>query len=79
MPEREADSVLIRDWPGLIANGDSLGAPLGAGHLQVNLQSERPGEMRVRRGISLVRFDDLGLVELLDIVSVRESLSVIRS
>ena len=75
MAEKEIAQVLIRDWPGLVTQADRQDLAPGAGQIQVNLQSDRPGEMRVRRGLTLVQFDPRGLVELTDIVSVQESVN----
>ena len=56
--EKPAARVAIRDWPGLVTTSDRKDIPPGAGQTQINLQSERPGEMRVRRGLKRVRFDE---------------------
>ena len=57
----EADKVVarvaIRDWPGLVTTSDRKDIPPGAGQIQLNCQSERQGELRVRRGLKRVLFD----------------------
>lgn len=73
--DREVSRVEIRDWGGLVTHADRQDIAPGSGRLQVNLQSDRPGSLRVRRGLSLVQFDARGLVELSDIVSVQESVT----
>ena len=70
---REIAEVAIRDWSGLVTHSDRQDVAPGAGRLQVNMQSDVPGLLRVRRGLTLVQFDARGLVEVLDIVSVQEA------
>lgn len=73
--EREVSRVEIRDWGGLVTHADRQDITPGSGRIQVNMQSDRQGALRVRRGLSLVQFDARGLVELSDIVSVQESVT----
>ena len=75
--EREIARVDIRDWSGLVTHSDRQDVAPGAGWLQVNMQSDVPGLLRVRRGLTLVQFDARGLVEVLDIVSVQESVTAL--
>jgi hypothetical protein len=56
-PNESQAQVVIRDWPGLITAADRKDLPPGAGQIQVNMQSNTPGELRVRRGLRPVRFD----------------------
>ena len=72
-PEKDA-AVLIPDWPGLVTHSDRRDVPPGAGSVQVNLQSERPGEMRVRRGLMPVFFP-INFPTVSESVSVREVIS----
>lgn len=46
------------DWPGLMTNLGSQVREAGAAAIQVNLQSNTPGEMHVRPGMREVRFED---------------------
>ena len=73
--DREIARVEIRDWPGLVTHADRQDIAPGSGRIQVNLQSDRPGALRVRRGLSLVQFDARGLVEVTDVISVQEAVS----
>lgn len=50
-------SVEIRDFPGLVNNGDPSDLPPGAAIEQVNVTSQTPGELAVRRGYRDVRFE----------------------
>ena len=53
----------ITDFPGLVNNMDQNDLPPGAGPIQVNMQSNVQGELRVRRGYRPVTFANRGLVE----------------
>ena len=53
----EVTATEIRDWPGLVTQSDRRDIPPGAGFVQINLQSNPPGELRVRRGLRPVTFD----------------------
>ncbi len=52
-----ASQVDIRDWAGLVTKADGRDVPEGAAQDQVNAQSERPGELRPRRGLRVVQFE----------------------
>jgi hypothetical protein len=56
-PNEAVAQVVIRDWPGLITAADRKDLPPGAGQIQLNLHSNTPGELRVRRGLRPIRFD----------------------
>lgn len=53
------NKVIIRDFPGLLANIDPHDQPPGGAQVQVNASIERPGEMRARRGYRPLTFDDI--------------------
>jgi hypothetical protein len=58
MPRDEsAPKVVVRDFPGLLTDADPNDLPPGAAREQVNCASERPGELRARRGYKVVRFE----------------------
>jgi hypothetical protein len=56
--ERQAPQVVIRDFAGYLPADDPHKIPPGAAIAQVNAASFRPGELRVRKGASLVLFED---------------------
>jgi hypothetical protein len=56
-PQATPQAVVIRDFPGLLTNADPNDLPAGAAREQVNCRSERPGELQVRRGYVVVRFE----------------------
>jgi hypothetical protein len=47
----------MRDFPGYTPNVDPHDLPPGVAVYQVNAQSHKPGELRVRPGFTVVRFD----------------------
>lgn len=49
--------VQIRDFAGWIPNSDPHDIPPGAAVEQVNATSSRPGELRVRSGAKVVKFE----------------------
>ena len=49
--------ISIRDFVGLVPNGDPHDTPQGAAVHQVNLIPGPKGEMRVRLGARVVKFD----------------------
>lgn len=63
MPPKEedrrvpSDSVSIRDFPGLVSNMDPHDVPPGSGIVQVNACSLIPGQLTVRRGTAVLKFD----------------------
>lgn len=57
MTDRPVSSVEIRDWPGLVTQADRQDVKPGSGRSQINMQSDRPGELTVRKGLALVSFD----------------------
>ena len=57
MSDQPAASVEMRDWPGLVTQADRQDQQPGSGRIQVNLQSDKQGEMTVRRGLRPVLFD----------------------
>lgn len=57
MADRPRSSVEIRDFPGLIANGDPNELPPGTGVVQVNVASISPGELATRLGYKVVVFE----------------------
>lgn len=75
MAEKPKTSVECRDWPGLVTHADRRDVPPGAGVFQINLASERPGELRVRRGLTLVVFDPVLLVSVSDTVTLTETVT----
>lgn len=48
----------IGDFPGLVTNADGGGVPPGAAEEQINLMSNRVGELTSRPGLLLVTFED---------------------
>lgn len=58
MGQPEKTKVVIRDFAGLVTNGDPLDIEVGAAKRQVNAIAERPGELRPRMGYSRVKFED---------------------
>jgi len=72
--DKPLSNVAIRDWPGLVTASDRADVPPGAGVFQVNLQSERSGEMRVRRGIAMVSFELTYAVVVADSVAITETI-----
>lgn len=57
-PKREAARLTIRDFAGFVTASDPHDLPPGTAQEQVNVASVRPGELRVRGGYRVVRFDD---------------------
>ncbi len=53
-------------WPGLITNADPHDLPPGAAVVQNNDFSHREGELRVRKGLGVVEFDDPGSGSVVD-------------
>lgn len=76
---RPVTRTVIRDWAGLVTSADRADVPPGAGTVQVNCQSERSGELRVRRGLSRVYFDLSGFLVSAESVLVSESVTLLRS
>lgn len=56
-PKRPDDEVVVRDFGGWAPNMDPHDLPPGVAVSQVNAASVRPGELRVRSGCRVVRFD----------------------
>lgn len=48
----------IGDFPGLVTNADGGGVPPGAAEEQINLMSNRVGELTSRPGLIQVTFED---------------------
>lgn len=59
VPPATGNRVVIRDFPGLLANIDPHDQPTGGARVQVNASIERPGELRARRGYRPLTFDDI--------------------
>lgn len=57
-PRNQGPVVDARDFPGMMTNVDPLDIPEGAARVQVNLTSDRPGELAVRPGAKQVAFED---------------------
>lgn len=55
--DKPANTVVLRDWPGLVTHADRQDVNPGAGTEQTNCQSDRMGELTVRDGLVLVEFD----------------------
>lgn len=51
-------TVKISDFGGLINNQDTMDLPPGAASIQVNVTSEIPGLLRVRKGTQKVSFEN---------------------
>ncbi len=58
MAERPKKSVKIRDFPGLGTRIDPNDLSTGAAREQTNVQSHRPGELRVRPGTRQLTFEE---------------------
>jgi hypothetical protein len=58
MGRPEKVKVVIRDFAGLVTNGDPLDIEPGAAQRQVNASAERPGELRPRMGYARVKFEE---------------------
>jgi hypothetical protein len=56
-PKRPDSRVVIQDFAGFVANSDPHDLPPGAAQVQVNVTPSVPGELRVRQGYQVVRFD----------------------
>jgi hypothetical protein len=54
---RPIDIIKIKDFGGFMPNSDPHDVPPGVAISQVNATSVRPGELRVRLGFAVVRFD----------------------
>lgn len=55
--EQQTPSVVIRDWSGMVSNADAEDLPPGTMQKQLNVHSDKQGELRVRRGLREVSFD----------------------
>lgn len=75
MAEKEIARVEIRDWSGLVTHADRQDISPGSGRIQVNMQSDSPRQIRVRRGLTRVQFDSRGLIETLELIAVREDVT----
>jgi hypothetical protein len=47
----------IGDFPGLVTNADGPDVPSGAAEVQINLMSNRVGELTTRPGLTQVQFE----------------------
>lgn len=47
----------IGDFPGLVTNADGPEIPTGAADVQINLMSNRVGELTARPGLTQVQFE----------------------
>ncbi len=56
-PKAPDSQVPMRDFSGLATYADPHDITPGAGRVQVNVVSSRPGELRVRQGYKRVTFD----------------------
>lgn len=56
--EPSRGKVVIKDFAGYMPSDDPHDIPAGAAVSQVNAASFRPGELRVRKGAAIVRFED---------------------
>lgn len=56
-PKSEEGRVEIRDFGGFVTAMDPHDLPPGESQEQVNATSVRPGELRVRGGFRVLRFD----------------------
>lgn len=56
-PNKGQGRLVMRDFPGFTPNMDPHDLPPGVAVAQVNAMSLRPGELRVRPGFTVVRFD----------------------
>jgi hypothetical protein len=56
-PNKPYGRVVIKDFPGYVPNTDPHDVPPGVAVRQVNAMSLKPGELRVRPGFAVVRFD----------------------
>lgn len=65
MPARNT-TIEMADFPGMILNSDAEDIPPGAGVIQVNLTSRRPGELSTRRGFRFAAFDSVTIIESLE-------------
>lgn len=58
MADEADNSVELRQFAGLILHTDRHDLPPGAAQKQINIRSDRPGELNVRRGMRLIQFDE---------------------
>lgn len=58
MADRPTAQIVARDFPGMVIAVDPDDLPPGAAELQVNLQSDRAGELRTRPGFRKLAFDE---------------------
>ena len=56
-PAKPYGRVVIRDFPGYSPNVDPHDLPAGLAVSQCNAMSQRPGELRVRLGYTVVQFE----------------------
>ena len=56
---RDVPQVVFDDFLGLASNLDPQDVPHGAAIHQVNVVASAPGELRVRAGTRLLRFDPI--------------------
>ncbi len=57
MSQPAKTSVVMSDFPGIITKADPRDIPEGAAEEQVNARSERTGELTVRPGYQVVKFE----------------------
>lgn len=57
MAQKEVVKVVVRDFAGLRTNRDPDDVDPGESRQQVNVNAERPGELRPRQGYSRVKFE----------------------
>lgn len=57
-PKAVEGAVVMRDFPGLATNIDPHDLTPGSAQVQVNVTSNRPGELRTREGWRRVKFDE---------------------
>ena len=56
-PKAPEARVVIRDFPGFTPNADPHDIKPGTAVEQINATSSRPGELRVRLGTQVLRFE----------------------
>lgn len=58
VPPEKVNRVELRDFPGLVTRSDPGDVADGASRDQVNLTSQRPGELRLRPGYLPLTFQE---------------------
>ena len=62
MSEPATSSLTMRDFGGLVTAVDSLDLPPGTAQVLTNLNCRETGQLMVRRGLAILKFEDDGYV-----------------